>query len=136
MDRSFDPYTESRIVNKTAKAIQVELTLDKNKYGLEQSDTATAYAQQWLEEFAIGEGVAILAIDNARLTGTYRIAAAGFMIVHAAMGTKPYFYFNKLVIAKDNKRLAFSDEQEIVKLLQPAEGYYRYEFQITDAIFE
>lgn len=131
-----DPYTESRIINKTAKAIQVELVLDKNKYGVEQSDKATALAREWLEEFGAGEGVEILAVDTAGLSATYRIAAAGFMLAHAALGTKPYFYFKKLIIRQDDKTLVFDGEQEIVRQFRPKEGsYYRYEFQITDAVF-
>lgn len=130
-----DPYTESRIVNKTAKEIQIELILDNNKYGLEKSDATIAYAQEWLEEFNRGEGVKMLAIDTAGLSATYQISASGFLIAHASLGRKPYFYFKKLIIRQDNKSLIFNSEQEIAKLFQITDTEYQYKYQITDAIF-
>lgn len=132
-----DPYTESRIVNKTSKTLQIELILDKTKYGLQQSDPTDAYAQDWLEEFDRGEDVELLAIDTDDLTAQYKIASSGYMIAHSSLGTKPYIYFAKLIIRQGNKTLLFDSEKDIENQFRITEGdYYRYEFQITDADFD
>ena len=125
-----DPHTESRLSNRTAAAIQVELVLDPRKYGLEPAEASTNYAKEWLEAFAQGEGVELLEIDTTRFTGRYQVAAAGSMIVHSSLGRKPYFYFNKLLVKQGDHTLSFDNEQDIAQQFQPTGDDYRYGFLI------
>lgn len=130
-----DPHTESRISNKTSEVILVELVLQKDKYGIDSSDKAIAFAPDWLNEFVAGEGVSLRSTDTKRLSGAYEIAPHGFMIIHASLGTKPYFNFAKLLVTKKKQTLTYINEQTITQIFEPMAEKNRFEFQITDALF-
>lgn len=125
-----DPGTESRIYNQTDEAIEVELILDPQKYGLKPSDDTAPLAQAWLEEYKAGDGVEVISLDAANNTGRYRIASGGFMIVHSALGTKPYLQFKTLKLTRGGKTQTFNGEENIVKLFQATDAPYRYEFLV------
>jgi hypothetical protein len=130
-----DPYTESRISNKTAQPIEVELTLDPQKYGLKAADDPTPFAQEWFKPFEDGQGVEALGIDAAALTGRYRIAPSGFMITYSGMGTKPWISFRKLAVTQGDKTLALVGEKDIAARFQPTGEPGRYEFPVTSDLF-
>ena len=125
-----DPVTTSRISNDTATAITVTVVLTVSRVGLEipgPDDVA-----QRLRHFANGEGVAMVAIDTEHFTGTYRVAPSGFMIVHQAMGIRPDFDFNRLVLSKGGEELSLASPQEIARRFQRVRGY-DYELRISRA---
>ena len=131
----FDPSTASRLSNNTSDVILVELILQKDKYGIDSSDKAVSFASDWLSEFVAGEGVSLRSIDSKRLSGTYEIAPAGFMTVHASLGKKPYFKFAKLLVTKKKQTLSYINEQTISHLFKPASEKYTFEFKVTDELF-
>lgn len=130
-----DPYTESRLVNRSAGPIEVRLELDAGRYGVASPDIAVGYAPDWLREFVRGEGVELTEMDAAGLAGTYRIAASGFMVAHASLGRKSYVRFRRLTISRDDRALVYAGLDEITRQFQPiaAKGYV-YEFPVTDAM--
>jgi len=123
-----DPLTESRITNSTTGAIDVALVLDSAKCGTD------GYAQGLLQEFGSGEGIEILAIDTTQLTGRYRLAGAGSMIVHQALGKEPFWCFGELRVTKDDYTAAFRGDQAITQQFVRGEDY-QYRFDLTDAFF-
>ena len=110
--------------------------LQKERYGVDSSDKAIALAPDWLNEFDYGEGVKQIAIDPTRLSGTYELTSEGFLFAHDSVGRKPYFTFVKLMVSKKNQTLSYINLQTITRLFKLTGESYRFEFQITDELFE
>ena len=68
--------------------------------------------------------------DIDRLTGTYRVSPGGFVVVHQAMGTEPYYPFKRMVITRRRETSSLDSEAEIRKKFVRGEAYL-YEFKIS-----
>jgi hypothetical protein len=124
-----DPYAEARITNDTTGVIDIELTLDAERYGENGSDASGA--QQQLHEFLQGEGVTLTSEDVAGLTATYQVSAGGMMLVYQGMGTEAFFPFTRLTVTRDGKAITVESEPEIRKRFVNREGNL-YELRISD----
>lgn len=132
-----DPYTESRIVNATDAPVNITITLDPRKYGVESVDEVAGLASEWLSEFSLGRDVEVLGIDPVTLTGAFRVEPGKAFIAHSSLGRKPYFTFNQLVIRAGSGTREFVGEEAIVRQFRAStREKYLYEFSVTDALFD
>ncbi len=132
-----DPYTESRIVNATGSTIELAIALDPSRYGLDDTTSASRYADRWIEEFDHGEGIEMLDADPATLTATFRLSPGGHLVVHGSLGREPYFTFEHLTISRGGTDLNYVGLESIGRQFRLVEDAgYLYEFQVTESIFE
>lgn len=138
-----DPVTLSRITNDAATTIEIELTLDRNQwhhgfeldeYELWLDERTEEWIEEQLQEYAArDEGVELVAVDAARLAGTYHMDPSAILIVNDSMGTGPYHNLSLLMVTKADETRTFSGADEIRELFQRVEGNV-WEFRITDDI--
>ncbi|MFT6110341.1 MAG: hypothetical protein ACJA2W_003266 [Planctomycetota bacterium] len=106
-----DPYTESRITNRTGAPIAVQLALDAVQYG--EGTPTPEDVQEMLAQFEFGEGVTAISNDLTLMTGTFSVEPEGYLVLNHSMGTEPSYPFEWIAITHGKTVLRFEGEAEI-----------------------
>lgn len=123
--------SEARITNDSSKPLDVDVMLDPKKWS--NPNPGDEQVKAWLGYFDNGEGVSILKLDAPTLTGKYRIAPGGHMIVFSALADSPNFFFRRMVLRQGGQTLTATGQIELSRLFeQNEERKDRYELVHTD----